>query len=203
MNERILQLFKSSIQAKENFLSSQGFLKIQIIAERLISALEKKNKILICGNGGSASDALHFAAELVGRFEKNRMALPAIALNSDVASITAISNDFGYETVFARQVEALGKENDVLIGISTSGNSENVIKAMQIAKKQGLQAIGLLGRTGGKLRDEVDIALVVKEESTARIQEIHITIIHVLCDLIENYFALKGITEESEFIVKH
>lgn len=194
MNERILQLFKSSIQAKENFLSSQEFLKIQQIAEGLISVLEKKNKILICGNGGSASDALHFAAELVGRFEKNRMALPAIALNSDVASITAISNDFGYETVFARQVEALGQEKDALIGISTSGNSENVIKAMQIAKKQGLQTIGLLGQTGGKLRDEVDIALVVKEESTARIQEIHITIIHVLCDLIENYFALKGIT---------
>jgi len=192
MNKRILQLFETAIQAKQQFVSSQEFLKIQQIAERLISLLEQGNKILICGNGGSASDALHFAAELVGRFEKNRGALPAIALNSDVASITAISNDFGYETVFARQVEALGKEGDSLIGISTSGNSENVIKAMQIAKKQGLQRIGLLGRTGGKLRDEVDIALVVKEESTARIQEIHITIIHILCDLIENFFSRKN-----------
>ena len=191
MNERILQLFEAAIQAKQQFVSSQEFLKIQQIAEGLISLLEQGNKILICGNGGSASDALHFAAELVGRFEKNRIALPAIALNSDVASITAISNDFGYETVFARQVEALGRRGDALIGISTSGNSKNVIKAMQIAKKQGLQRIGLLGRAGGKLRDEVDIALVVKEEATARIQEIHITIIHVLCDLIETHFSRK------------
>jgi len=191
MNERILQLFEAAIQAKQQFVSSQEFLKIQQIAEGLISLLEQGNKILICGNGGSASDALHFAAELVGRFEKNRIALPAIALNSDVASITAISNDFGYETVFERQVEALGRRGDALIGISTSGNSKNVIKAMQIAKKQGLQRIGLLGRAGGKLRDEVDIALVVKEEATARIQEIHITIIHVLCDLIETHFSRK------------
>lgn len=146
-------------------------------------------KILIAGNGGSAADAQHFAAELVGRFQVNRRALPCIALSTDTSNLTAIGNDFGFDEVFARQVEALGHSGDAFIGISTSGNSENIIAAVREAKKQGMATIGLLGRDGGKLAGLVDHAVIVPHDVTARIQEAHIFILHYWAGCVEKSVA--------------
>jgi len=151
----------------------------------IIKAIKAGNKILICGNGGSAADAQHFAAELVGRFERERKALPAIALTTDTSILTAVGNDYGYESIFYRQIEAIGKPGDVMIGISTSGNSRNVILAMEAAKDRGVKSIGLLGCDGGTLASNVDMAVIVPHSVTARIQEAHIFIIHFWCALIE------------------
>ena len=161
---------------------------------RLIKgAILERNKLLVCGNGGSAADAQHFVAELVGRFEKERQALPAVALTTDTSILTALSNDYGYDTVFSRQVEALGKSGDVLIGISTSGNSKNVILAVEAAKKAGLKTIGLLGRDGGAIAKLVDIPVNVPHNVTARIQEAHIFILHFWAAYIEQeLFPSKG-----------
>lgn len=144
-----------------------------------------QGKILIAGNGGSAADAQHFAAELVGRFQANRRALPCIALTTDTSGLTAIGNDFGFREVFARQVEALGREGDAFIGISTSGNSENVIAAVEEARRQNMTTIGLLGGDGGRLAGMVDHAVIVPHAVTARIQEAHIFILHYWADRIE------------------
>ncbi|MDH3998593.1 MAG: D-sedoheptulose 7-phosphate isomerase [Desulfuromonadales bacterium] len=153
----------------------------QMLAERLGSG----GKLLVMGNGGSAADAQHLAAELVGRFLLERRALPAIALTTDSSILTAVGNDYGFDNVFTRQVEALGAPGDVVIGISTSGNSANVVNALKQAKTMGLQCIGLLGGSGGCIAEMVDLALVVPCDETPRIQEAHLTIIHLLCDLIE------------------
>jgi len=142
-------------------------------------------KILIAGNGGSAADAQHFAAELVGRFQVNRHALPCIALNTDTSNLTAIGNDFGFDEVFARQVEAIGRPGDAFIGISTSGNSVNIITAVREAKRQDMVTIGLLGHNGGKLAELVDHAVVVQHDVTARIQEAHIFILHYWACCVE------------------
>ena len=142
-------------------------------------------KILVMGNGGSASDAQHLAAELVGRFMLERKALPAIALTTDSSILTAIGNDYGFDNIFSRQVEALGSSGDLLIGISTSGNSVNCVNALRKAKTMGLKTVGLLGGQGGAMADMVDFSVVVPSEETPRIQEAHGTIIHLLCDLIE------------------
>ncbi len=155
-------------------------------AEILVQTILKGQKILVCGNGGSAADAQHFAAELVGRFEKERLAMPAIALTTDTSALTAIANDYGYETVFARQVDALGNKGDTLVGISTSGNSENVMLAIESAQKKGVKTVGLLGRDGGKMADIVDAAVIVPHANTARIQEVHIFVIHYWSARIEN-----------------
>jgi D-sedoheptulose 7-phosphate isomerase len=151
----------------------------------IIESLKRNNKVLVCGNGGSASDAQHLAAELIGRFEKERRALPAISLSTDTSILTALSNDYGYDTVFSRQVEGLSVVGDVVIGISTSGNSKNVIFAMKSAKDKGVKSIGLLGRNGGELASLVDIPVIVPHQVTARIQEAHIFIIHFWAALIE------------------
>lgn len=151
----------------------------------LSDAVISRNKILICGNGGSAADSQHFAAEIIGRFEKERNAYPAIALTTDTSILTAVGNDYGYENVFSRQVEGLGVKNDALIGISTSGNSENVMRAVASAKKLGMPTIGLLGKDGGSIGEKVDIAIVVSNDVTARIQEAHIFILHFWASLIE------------------
>jgi D-sedoheptulose 7-phosphate isomerase len=152
----------------------------------LSEALKKNNKILICGNGGSAADSQHFAAELIGRFEKERNAFPAIALTTDSSILTAIGNDYGYNRVFSRQVEALGRPDDILLGISTSGNSENILLAVKVAREKGLKTIGLLGKGGGLLRKNTDLSITVKQNVTARIQEAHIFILHYWAALIEN-----------------
>jgi D-sedoheptulose 7-phosphate isomerase len=142
-------------------------------------------KVLICGNGGSAADSQHFAAELVNRFQVERDPIACIALTTDCSIITSVSNDYSFDDVFAKQVQALGRSGDVLIGISTSGNSANIVKAMNTAREREMRTIGLLGKDGGKLKDESDIAVVVPSPSTARIQESHILILHIICDLLD------------------
>jgi len=155
---------------------------------KIVNALKSNNKILIFGNGGSAADAQHIAAELTGRYKTNRDALPAIALTTDTSAITAISNDFGYEVVFKRQIEALAAKGDIAIGISTSGNSKNVILALQEAKKRDCFCIGLSGNGGGDMNEKCDINIVVPSDNTPRIQEMHILIGHTICQLIDNEF---------------
>lgn len=161
---------------------------METIGQRLLTALNLGGKILLCGNGGSAADAQHIAAELVGRFSHARRGLPAIALTTDSSALTAIGNDFGFEQVFARQVEALAREGDVLIGISTSGNSRNVIEAVKVARNMGVTTIGLLGGGGGVLKDLVDHVLIVPSHDTPRIQECHILIGHIWCAMIDEAF---------------
>jgi D-sedoheptulose 7-phosphate isomerase len=159
--------------------------KLLQAADLLINALGRGNKLLIMGNGGSAADAQHLAAEIVGRFRLERRGLPAVALTTDTSILTAIANDYGYEAVFRRQVEALADKGDVVIGISTSGESANVASALLLARERGCSTVGLLGKSGGGIRDMVDLDLTVPAGDTPRIQEGHITIIHILCDLVE------------------
>ncbi len=163
-------------------------------AKLLCNALRNGNKILIMGNGGSAADAQHFAAELVGRFLMNRVPLPAIALTTDTSILTAVANDFGYEQVFSRQVEALASSGDVVIGISTSGNSNNVLNALTVATKLNCKTVAMLGNDGGTIAPQVDLALTVKVNETPHIQEAHLTLIHILCELIETELFSAGKT---------
>ncbi len=169
----------------EQIISSQ-IPTIQRCAEMILGAFRTGNKVLLCGNGGSASDAQHIAAEFVGRYEHERAAMPAIALTTDTSALTAIGNDYGFDNIFARQVEALAKDGDVLIGISTSGNSPNVISAVMMARRLGCKTIGLTGAKGKKLASLCDISVLVPSERTARIQEAHITIGHLFCELVES-----------------
>ena len=154
----------------------------------IVNTLQNGNKVLLCGNGGSAADAQHIAAELTGRYKSDRRGLPGIALTTDTSALTAISNDFGYDRVFDRQVEALANEGDLLIGISTSGNSENILSALSTAKEFGCQTLGLSGRNGGKMNELCAINLVVPSNDTPRIQEMHILIGHILCQAVDDAF---------------
>src|SRR3989338_3535340 len=158
---------------------------IQKAIDLISDAIKSGKKVLLMGNGGSAADAQHIAGELVGRFKKERKAIPAISLSTDTSILTAIGNDYGFGKVFERQIEALGNKGDVVIGISTSGNSENVYRAMKLAKEMGLKTIGLLGNDGGKIKDFSDIPLIVPSKNTPRIQEAHITIEHIICEGVE------------------
>lgn len=151
----------------------------------ICSTFKKGGKIIVMGNGGSAADAQHFAAEMIGRFMLERKALPAIALTTDSSVLTSIGNDYGFESVFARQIEALAAPNDLVVGISTSGNASNVINAIRAAKAKGVTTVGLIGCEGGEMCGLVDLALTVPSLQTPRIQEAHTTIIHLLCDLVE------------------
>lgn len=160
---------------------------IEVAAKLCIDSLNNGGKILIFGNGGSAADAQHIAAELVGRYKVERKGLPAIALTTDTSVLTSISNDYGYQCVFDRQIEALASEGDIAIGISTSGNSDNVTNALQLAKNLGCKTIGLSGRGGGKMNILCDVNIVVPTEDTPRIQEMHILIGHTICHLIERH----------------
>ncbi len=149
-------------------------------------AINGDNKLIICGNGGSAADAQHMAAEFVNRFLKERKPLPAVALSTDTSVLTSIANDYSFDEVFSKQVEALGKEGDILFAISTSGNSNNVINAVKSAKNKGMFCIGLSGKDGGKLKDLCDLNIIVPSGSTPRIQEMHIFIIHTICQIVED-----------------
>ena len=149
------------------------------------AALTNGNKLLVMGNGGSAADSQHFVAEIVGRFKMERKALPAVALSTDTSILTAIGNDYGFDSIFSRQVEALAAPGDIVVGLSTSGNSPNVLKALNAARELGCRTIGLLGKDGGSIKAACDLALVVPSTDTPRIQEGHITIIHIVCDLVE------------------
>ncbi len=152
---------------------------------RIKSRLNKGGKLILMGNGGSAADCQHIAAELIGRFKKERRAMPAIALTVDTSSLTALGNDYGFETIFERQLEALAQENDAVVGISTSGNSENVVRALKKANVLGAETIGLVGNNGGKIKEVANLSIVIPSNNTARIQEVHITIGHIICELIE------------------
>lgn len=158
---------------------------LESIARAITAALRAGHKILWCGNGGSASDSQHMAAEIVGRFRRERRGLPAISLTTDTSILTAVANDYGYEAVFARQVEALGVRGDVLVGISTSGNSRNVVSALEVARLQGLVTVAFTGAGGGRMGQVADYLFAVPSKDTARIQEAHILTGHMLCDWIE------------------
>jgi len=159
---------------------------IEIASKIVVDALKNGNKILLCGNGGSAADAQHIAAELTGRYKTERRGLPGIALTTDTSALTAIGNDYGYDRVFDRQTQALANSGDVIIGISTSGNSANVISALKLGQELGCKTIGLTGRTGGSMNEVCDINLVVPSDNTPRIQEMHILIGHTICQIIDN-----------------
>ena len=159
------------------------------IAKAITTTLKNKKKILICGNGGSAADSQHFAAELTGRYKLERKGLKAIALHTDTSALTAIANDYGYEYVFSRQIEALADEGDIVFGISTSGNSKNVINALEMANKMSCITICLTGKDGGQMKSLCDYSIIAPSNDTPRIQEIHILCIHILCELIDKNFA--------------
>lgn len=185
---RIKQHFEDSIQTK--ILAADCLPDVLLTAgEGLVQCLLSGGKILSCGNGGSAGDAQHFAAEMLNRYESERPSLPAIALSTDTSTITAIANDYSYEEIFSKQIKALGQAGDILLAISTSGNSKNVVQAIQVAQQRQMQVIALTGRDGGviaSILNETNIELRVPSQSTARIQEVHLLIIHCLCDFIDH-----------------
>ncbi len=186
MRELIYYTFTESADLKRAFVEENRD-KIYEVFLEIAKRLKEGRKILLCGNGGSAADCQHIAAELVGRFTLERRALPAIALTTDTSVLTALANDYSFDRIFERQVEALGEEGDVLIGISTSGNSKNVINAVNRAKEKGLLTVGFLGKDGGELAKICHHSFIVRSHSTPRIQEVHITLGHVLCDFIEKF----------------
>lgn len=154
-------------------------------AEMLVACFRSGGKVMLCGNGGSAADSQHIAAEFVNKFYMPRPALPALALTTDTSNLTSIGNDNSYDEVFSRQIEALGRKGDLLIGITTSGNSPNILRAFAAAKKLGVKTIGLLGRDGGPAAKECDHAIIVPDKTTSRIQEVHITVGHILCGIVD------------------
>ncbi len=186
MKDYITKVLNDQIQNLEHLKETSFAADLQQAIEVCIDSLKNGNKILLAGNGGSAADSQHFAAELVGRFLKERRALPAIALTTDSSNMTSIANDYSYDVIFSRQLEALGKNGDVFIGISTSGNSNNIIEAVKEAKKQNVITLGILGRDGGKLKEMCDYTIVVDFDYTPHIQEVHEMIVHMMCEQIEN-----------------
>jgi D-sedoheptulose 7-phosphate isomerase len=191
VNEDILECFDES----SRIISESGQKNANIVAkmaQEIINCFEKGSKILIFGNGGSASQAQHFSAEIVNKFKFYRKALPAIALTTDTAILTSISNDLDYDSIFSRQVEALGQKGDIVWGLSTSGSSANVIKAFDAAKKAGVMTISFTGEKGSKLESVSDICLTVSSKNTPNIQEVHLCAGHIICDVIEKYFLAKA-----------
>ena len=184
MKDFVLKAFAESATVKQQFASEHAD-RIVAVSKLIAAAFREGHKVLLFGNGGSATDAAHIAAEFVGRYKRERAPLPAIALATDIAAITCIANDYGYDELFARQVRAHGQKGDLAIAISTSGNSPNVLKGVEAAKACGLTTVAWSGGTGGKLAAMVDFPFVVPSQVTARIQECHITLGHVLCELTE------------------
>ena len=184
MEDYIIKIFKESNQSKENFVN-ENLTRIVAVVEAVTTALKAGNKILLFGNGGSAADAQHLAAEFVNRFVIERPPLPAIALTTDTSVITSIGNDYDFTDIFSKQIRAIGQKGDIAWGMSTSGASANVIKALEVAKKMGMITIGLTGRDGGDVARIVDHSLNVSSTSTPRIQEVHITVGHVICEMVD------------------
>ena len=187
LEPRISDHFKDSIEAKRR-AQNELIEPIVIAGNLMVKTLLNEGKILTCGNGGSAADAQHFSAELLNRFEKERPGLPAIALTTDSSTLTAIANDYSYEEVFSKQIRAIGNPNDLLLAISTSGNSGNIVNAVEAAHERDMPVIGLTGRSGGKMAkifNQTDIEIRAPSERTARIQEVHLLVIHCLCDFID------------------
>ncbi len=190
MRDRIIAGLKESIRVKEELLKSRVEVIIEI-AEVIVKALKDGGKIILFGNGGSAADAQHLAAELVGRFKLERKGLPALALSTNTSILTSVGNDYSFAQVFARQVEALGKPEDIAVGISTSGRATNIIEGILAARNKGILTIGLTGAGGGKLVEVVDLAFIVPSSDTPRIQEAHITVGHLICQLVEEKLSEK------------
>lgn len=183
--DRINQIVRESLEAKRSFFDSQAEAVVRA-AELVVASVQAGGKVLIIGNGGSAADAQHIAAELVNKLNFDRPPIAAIALTTDSSILTSVGNDSSFDDLFERQLRALGRRGDVVLAISTSGNSRNVLRAVDAARELGIRTIALAGRDGGKLADRVDVALVVHGSSTQRIQETHITIGHILCELVED-----------------
>ena len=184
MEDYIIKIFRESSQTKESFVND-NLSRIVAVVEAVTAALKAGNKILLFGNGGSAADAQHLAAEFVNRFVIERPPLPAIALTTDTSIITSIGNDYDFSEIFSKQIRAIGQKGDIAWGMSTSGTSANVVKALEAAKKIGMVTIGLTGRDGGDVARIVDHALNVSSTSTPRIQEVHITVGHVICEMVD------------------
>ncbi len=188
MKDKISRDIQESIDVKSRLLKTHIPL-IEKAALTVFSCLKNGHKVLFFGNGGSAADSQHLAAEIVGRYEKERRGLPALALTTDTSILTSVGNDYSFDRIYERQIEALGNKGDVAIGISTSGNSKNVILGLRKAKSLGLSTIGLSGRDGGEIKSVVDLSIVVPAEKTARIQESHIMIGHIICERIDELFS--------------
>ena len=191
--EKIIQrALRESIKAKEDFIRENTD-KLIIIADKIAIALTDDRKLMLCGNGGSAADAQHIAAEFVNRYILERPPLPALALTTDTSILTSVGNDYSFDEAFSKQVKALGVEGDVLLALSTSGNSANVLKAVETARNKEIFTVGLTGGDGGKLSDLVDMSLVVKSHTTPRIQETHILVGHIICELVDYILFQQGI----------
>ena len=189
MQNKIIEIFNESINLKE-IVKNELIEQLILVNEEIIKVLKSNRKILICGNGGSAADAQHFTAELMVRYRNERISLPCIALTTDTSIITACANDYSYDQIFSRQIEGLGSSGDLLIGISTSGNSQNIIEAFKSAKDKEMLTVYLTGNDGGKINlMEVDHRIIVPSNSTARIQEVHELILHSWCEMIDDEFA--------------
>ncbi|MCQ2959503.1 MAG: D-sedoheptulose 7-phosphate isomerase [Bacteroidales bacterium] len=187
MKNTIQKTINESVSVKQLLLNDDVTLsKIETVAKKMIDSYKEGHKTMFAGNGGSAADSQHLAAELVNRFCFDRDGIPALALSTDSSVVTSISNDYGYDVLFSRQIKALGNKGDVFVGISTSGNSENIINAFRVCKEKEIFTVGLTGETGGKMAQECDVCLCVPSKVTARIQESHILIGHIICGLVEN-----------------
>jgi len=195
MKEYIKDQIKKSYETKQEIYKNEKLLNnIESVAKKCVELYRGDKKTILAGNGGSAADAQHIAAELVGRYGFDRPSIPSLALTTDTSNLTAIGNDYGYDQVFSRQLEGMGQEGDIFIGISTSGNSLNIVKAFESAKKKNIYTVALVGRDGGEMAKLADISLIIPSDSTPRIQESHILIGHILCDIIEKEIFADGVS---------
>ena len=189
MQDKIQSIIQQSVATKQALLKNGELLKsIEAIVLEIVLAFRAGNRVYFCGNGGSAADAQHLAAEFSGRFYKDRLALPAEALHCNTSYLTAVANDYGYEHVYARLIEGIGQPGDILVGLSTSGNSVNILEALMKARRKGMTTIGFTGEDGGKMREECNFLVNVPSKDTPRIQECHIMIGHIICELVESQY---------------
>ena len=195
MKAYVKDQIKKSYETKQSIYKNEELLnKIVEVSQKCVDIYKTGKKTILAGNGGSAADAQHIAAEMVGRYGFDRPSLPSLALTTDTSALTAIGNDYGYDAVFSRQLDGMGQDGDIFIGISTSGNSQNLINAFEVAKKKNILSVALVGKDGGEMAKKADIAIVVPSDSTPRIQESHILIGHIICDIIEKEIFGDGVS---------